>query len=95
MELDEIRKQIDGIDSTIISLLARRSGLVSEAGKLKKDTQGVRDPKRAEQVIEKARAKAADAGLDQDIAEEVYRTIIGCFVRKEQKEFAGREGQAE
>ena len=95
MELGEIRKQIDEIDSTIISLLARRSELVSAAGKLKKDEQGVRDPKRVEQVIEKVRAKAADAGLDQDIAEEVYRTIIGCFVRKELKEFAGKEVRQE
>ncbi len=88
MELLETRRQIDLIDSEIINLLAKRAALVSAAGKLKKDEQGVRDPKRVEQVIEKVKAKASAAGLDPAIAEEIYRTIIGCFVRKEMKEFA-------
>ena len=91
MSLDEIRREIDEIDSRIISLLSDRSRLVSAAGKLKKSENGVRDPHRVGQVIEKVRAKAAEAGLDQDIAEEIYRTIIGCFVRKELTEFDGRE----
>ena len=87
MELTEIREQIDALDGDIIKLLSKRSALVSEAGKLKKDEQGVRDPKRVEQVIEKVKEKALAAGLDPVIAEEIYRTIIGCFVLKEMKEF--------
>ena len=87
MDLVEIRQQIDSIDSDIINLLSKRAGLVSAAGKLKMDEKGVRDPKRVEQVIEKVKAKASAAGLDPAIAEEIYRTIIGCFVRKEMKEF--------
>jgi len=46
MDLEEIRQQIDALDSDIISLLSRRSGPVSAYGKLKKDEQGVRDPKK-------------------------------------------------
>ncbi len=88
MNLDEIRQQIDSTDSDIIKLLSKRAGLVSAAGKLKTDEQSVRDPKRVEQVIEQVKAKAFDAGLGPVIAEEIYRTIIGCFVREELKEFA-------
>ena len=91
MELDEIRSRIDGIDARIISLLAKRSEMVSAAGKLKKSEQGVRDLQRVGQVLQKVRAKAAEAGLDEGIAEEIYRTVIGCFVRKELKEFAAGE----
>ena len=87
MELNEIRTKIDSIDSAIVHLLAQRSELVRAAGKLKKDEQGVRDQKRVEQVIEKVRAKAVDAGLAPDIAEQIYRTIISCFVAKELDEF--------
>jgi phosphinothricin acetyltransferase len=90
MELLKIRKQIDLLDSKIIRLLAKRAEMVCAAGKLKEDDQGVRDPKRVEQVIEKAKAKASAAGLDPAIAEEIYRTIIGCFVRREMKEFGER-----
>lgn len=87
MTLDKIRQQIDSIDSDIINLLSMRAGLVSAAGKVKKDEKGVRDPKRVEQVIEKVKAKASSTGLDPLIAEEIYRTIIGCFVRREMEEF--------
>jgi len=64
MKLLEIRKQIDSVDSDIINLLSKRAVLVSAASKLKKDEQGVRDPKRVEQVIERVKAKASAAGLD-------------------------------
>lgn len=91
MDLAGIRQEIDEIDSEIINLLSKRAGLVSAAGKLKKDEKGVRDPKRVEQVIEKVKAKASAAGLDPETAAEIYRTIIGCFIRRELKEFVGRE----
>ncbi len=94
MGLTEIREQIDALDDDIVKLLSQRSALVAEAGKLKKDEQGVRDPKRAEQVIEKVRIRASDAGLDPAIAEEIYRTIIGCFIRKEMEEFTERAPQS-
>lgn len=90
MSLVKIRHQIDSVDGEIIGLLSKRAALVTEAGKLKNDEQGVQDPKRVEQVIEKVKTKAIDAGLDPLIAEEVYRTIIGCFMRKEMSEFSGR-----
>lgn len=91
MTLQEIRDKIDTVDSAIIGLLAERSELVRVAGKLKKDEQGVRDPKRVEQVIEKVKFKATNAGLDAGIAEQIYRTIIGCFIQKELKEFKGQK----
>ena len=92
MDLIEIRAQIDILDDQIVGLLAKRSGLVSAAGKLKKDEAGVRDPKRVQQVIEKIRARAAAAGLDPMIGEEIYRTIIGCFVSKELRELTVGRG---
>jgi len=90
MNLEDIRRNIDSIDNDIIKLLSRRAGLVSAAGKLKKDEKSVRDPKRVEQVIEKVKTKASAAGLDPEIAEEIYLTIIGCFVRREMNEFSER-----
>lgn len=87
MDLEDIRRQVDTLDKDIIGLISKRAELVSAAGKLKKDEKGVRDPKRVEQVIEKIKAKASAAGLEPALAEEIYRTIIGCFVRKELAEY--------
>jgi isochorismate pyruvate lyase len=90
MDLEAIRREIDHSDEEIIGLLAKRSKLVSRAGTFKRNEQGVRDPKRVEQVIEKARSKAAAAGLSPEIAERVYRTITDCFINKELSEFNQR-----
>ncbi len=90
MDLTRIRENIDALDSMIVTLLAKRRDLVSAAGRLKKDEQGVRDPKRVEQVIGRVRARASASGLSPEIAERVYRTIIECFVDRELMEFTGR-----
>ncbi len=91
MKIEEIRQQIDTLDSEIINLLAKRASLVTAAGKLKRDEQGVRDPKRVERVIGNVRMKAMEAGLDPAIAEDIYRTIIGCFIKQELKEFCAND----
>lgn len=83
MELEKIRKSIDDVDSMIIRLMAKRADFVAAAAKLKKNEQGVRDPKRVEQVIANIREKARQAGLDAELAEQTYRTMINWFVEKE------------
>lgn len=85
MDLTRIRKNIDDLDSMIITLLAKRADL-SAAGRLKKNEEEARHPKRVEQVIERVRAKAIEKGLEPEIAERVYRTIIACFIDKELQE---------
>ncbi len=89
MGLAEIRHRIDDVDASIIKLLAQRSRLVSEAGKLKRSEDEVRAEDRVEKVINNVREKASFAGLDPLIAEKIYRTIIDCFINKEMKEFRG------
>lgn len=85
--LGEIRAGIDAVDEEIVRLIAARARLVDRAAKLKKNEAGVRDPGRVEQVIKGIRQHAERAGLLPDIAERIYRTIIGCFVEKELDEF--------
>src|SRR5512143_3183235 len=90
MNLEEIRRRIDDIDSDIIKLLAQRGMLVTEAGKLKKSEAEVRAADRVDKVLNNVKEKAASAGLDPLIAEKIYRTIIDCFINKELTEFKNR-----
>jgi len=83
MDIQYVRKNIDQLDSMIISLLAKRADLVAVAARLKKGEQDVRDTRRVEQVIIHVRAQAARSGLDPDIAEKTYRTLLDCCDRKE------------
>ncbi|MEU7530744.1 chorismate mutase [Saccharothrix sp. NPDC042600] len=81
--LDEVRAGIDAIDAQLVRLLAERQGLVEAAAAFKKDEDAVRAPDRVAQVIAKVRAKAADAGLSPEVAEAVWRAMIGAFIELE------------
>ena len=86
--LDEVRAQIDSLDAEIVRLLAARGRYVAQAARFKRTTAEVAAPQRAEQIIGKVRALAAEQGADPDIVEAVYRTMIARFTSAELKEFS-------
>ncbi len=49
--LEEVRYGIDAIDRSLVSLLAQRGRLVTQAAAFKKTTDDVRAPARVEQVM--------------------------------------------
>ena len=85
--LEEVRINIDRIDAMIIQLMAQRQLYVKEAARFKNTADDVKAPARVEAVIAKVKILAAQQGLDQGIAEAVYRTLIHGFIQKEQEEF--------
>ncbi|QHG64903.1 chorismate mutase [Pseudomonas putida] len=81
--LDEVRQRIDVIDRSLVSLLAQRGKLVTQAARFKKTTDDVRAPARVEQVIEKVRVMAGEAGASPAVVEQVYRAMISAFIAEE------------
>ena len=78
--IDEVRANIDALDRRIVDLIAERQSWVVTAGSLKKDEQGVRAPARVEQVIDKVRGLAEQAGASPDVVERTYRALIAAFI---------------
>jgi isochorismate pyruvate lyase len=74
---------IDYLDNQIVKLISERSRYVEQAAKSKKDTEDVKAPKRVETVIQKARTIADENNVNPDIIEQVYRTMISCFINHE------------
>ncbi len=81
--LEEVRENIDRLDSQIVGLIKERSDFVAQAARFKKDTDDVKAPKRVEAVIEKVRNLAEKKNVSPDLIEEVYRTMIACFIKEE------------
>ncbi|MEV0185161.1 chorismate mutase [Streptomyces sp. NPDC050625] len=81
--LAEIRDLIDTLDGELVDLLAQRQNLVRAAAALKTDEQAVRAPDRAERVIAAARVRAESAGLAPEVAEAVWRAMVGAFIELE------------
>jgi isochorismate pyruvate lyase len=74
---------IDEIDRNLVSLLAKRGRLVTQAAVFKKTTDDVRAPARVEQVIRKVREMADETGASAEVVEQVYRAMISAFITQE------------
>jgi chorismate mutase len=73
MELEEVRRQIDELDSEIIKLLDKRFLLVEKVVEIKKEKNiETVQPKREDQVI----AKVRELSNNPDVAEGVFRAVI-------------------
>ncbi|MEN9919230.1 MAG: hypothetical protein RL662_1666 [Bacteroidota bacterium] len=83
--LDEVRANIDRIDSMLVDLIAKRSLYVNQAAKFKTNKQEVDAPQRVEQVIEKVKNLAEANNLNPSIAEDIFRTMIRGFIEQEKK----------
>ena len=85
--IDEVRNNINNIDEQIVKLIALRGHFVNQAVKFKKNTADVKAPKRVEEVINKVKNLAQLNGANEEVVENVYRTMIDTFIKLEMKEF--------
>ncbi|MEE8553997.1 MAG: bifunctional chorismate mutase/prephenate dehydrogenase [Desulfobacterales bacterium] len=76
-ELEILRRQLDNIDREIVSLLGKRQAEVERVVSLKKDYNlPVYHPAREEDLLSQRRIQGAEAGLDPDYIEDLYRRIL-------------------
>lgn len=77
MTLDELRAQLDQLDSDMISLMARRQAIAREVAAAKRATgYPTRDYQREREVVLGVRRRAEQLGLPGDLAEKVLRLLI-------------------
>jgi chorismate mutase/prephenate dehydrogenase len=76
-QLEQIRGQIDVLDSQLVDLLAKRAKLTREVGKYKSQTGlPIYVPKREAELIEKRRAEAELKGVPPALVEDLLRRIM-------------------
>ena len=85
--IEEVRNNINDIDEQIVKLIALRGQFVKQAAKFKKDSDAVKAPKRVEEVISKVKKLAQLNGANEEVVENIYRTMINSFIKLEMKEF--------
>ena len=84
--MSELRVEIDALDAALVDLLAVRSGYIDRAVELK-TAEGLpaRIDARVEEVIARVRAAAAARGLDEALAEQLWRTLIEWSIARESR----------
>ncbi|MGW4249882.1 chorismate mutase [Nocardia sp. NPDC004722] len=85
MSLEEVRREIDEIDARIVELLGARQGLVMRAAAFKRNEEEVRAPQRRSQMMDRLRGLAVENGVEPDIVESAYTTLIDGFIELEQR----------
>ena len=85
--IQEIRTEIDRIDSEIIAALGNRFGYVKAAAKFKTSQTNVKAPERFQAMLEQQRIWAEKQGLNPDIIEKMYRDLVNYFIDEELKHY--------
>ncbi len=76
-ELEQLREAIDRIDQQLVDLLAQRRQVVQQVTAIKQQHDlPTFHPAREENLISARRAQAAQAGLDPDYVEDLFRTVL-------------------
>lgn len=81
--MTDIRREIDRLDRTLVTLLAERLTYIERAGHIKRERAAVRDEARILDVLMKVKASCEREGFPFDIAEPVWRALMnGCIAHE-------------
>lgn len=83
--MNEVRAEIDRVDRALVDLLAERWTYVDRAWFFKRSPDEASVPWRNREVIEKVRARAETAGMPPEMAEALWRMIIGWGIQYEEE----------
>ena len=80
-EIDDLRAELDGIDDQIVDLAARRLAVVARIGALKaQNDRALFDRERERVVLERARRRARERGIPEEVGEAVVHTLVEAFI---------------
>lgn len=83
--MDAVRTQIDRLDRELVDLLAERWTYVDRAWHFKRSREEASVPWRNRDVIAKVRERAVHAGMPPEMAEALWRMIIGWGILHEEE----------
>lgn len=87
--LDELRDEIDAVDTALVDLLKRRAGITQRVGELKRQhAMPVYVPSREKQLISARREQAKAEGVNPDLVEDLLRRIFRESYQSQHVNFA-------
>ena len=81
----EVRKEIDRIDRGLVDLLAERWTYVDRAWQFKRSAAEASVPWRNREVVDKVKSRAGEKGMPPEMAEALWRQIIGWGIQYEEE----------
>lgn len=89
--LEEVRKEIDILDTELVDLIAQRSHLIRQAASFKNSVEEVKAEDRIDFIMQKARHQALKLGISPNMITELFTIMIDEMVETEISEFRNKE----
>ena len=86
-KLEVIRKKLDKLDNSLLSIIKKRTLLVNEVVKLKKFKKEIVDKKRIRVILTKIRKKSIQKKIDPNITIRIWKNMIWSYINYERKNF--------
>ncbi len=94
-DMSEVRAEIDRLDEVLIDAMAERFTFVERAWQLKSSPEEATVPWRIQQVIDKVKARADEKDFPPELAEALWRQMIGWFIQYEETKLSAPDNGAE
>ena len=91
-DMGQVRAEIDRIDNALVDLIAERFTYVDRAWQLKSRPEEATVSWRIQEVIEKVEARARERNLPPELAEALWRQMIGWFIQYEEQRLSEGRG---
>ena len=83
----KIRIKLDKIDTNLLRIIKKRTNLVNQVIKLKKNRKEIIDKKRINLILKRIKEKSIKLKIDQTITLSIWKEMIKSFIRYEYKKF--------
>ena len=82
-----IRKKLDNLDISMLSLIKKRNLLVDQILSQKKYKNQIIDRKRIKVILKKIKKKSINKKIDTKVTETIWKAMIRAFINYEFKNF--------
>ena len=86
-KLDIIRKRLDKLDNSLISIIKKRTLLVKEVLKLKEYKNEIIDKKRINKILNNIKKKSLQKNIDPKITKRIWINMIYAYIDFEKRNF--------
>jgi len=85
--LQEVRSEIDTLDTQLVALISERSHLIRQAASFKNSVDEVKAEDRIDFILARVRHQAIQLGINPNMISELFTTMIDEMVETEIAEF--------
>ena len=87
----DVRAGIDALDDQLIDLLCDRFGYIDRAWQFKSNPEEATVPWRIQEVIDRVRERSERQGFPPELAEALWRQLIGWAIQHEEQKLRERQ----